>query len=69
MSLQEILNLSVAEKILLVEKIWDSIAEDTSKQPLPEWKEKLLDERLEEHRNNPQSGMSWEDLKKKYYKA
>jgi putative addiction module component (TIGR02574 family) len=69
MSIQEILKLSVAEKILLVEKIWDSIAEDSTKQPMPEWKKQMLEERLEEHRKNPESGISWEELKKKYYQA
>lgn len=69
MSIQEILNLSVTEKILLVEKIWDSIAEDTAKQPLPNWKKELIEERLAEHKANPDSGVSWDELKKKYYGA
>lgn len=66
MSIQEIMDLSVAEKILLVEKIWDSIAEDSLKEPLPEWKKKLLEERLAEHKQNPDSGITWNELKKKY---
>lgn len=69
MSLQEIMNLSVPEKILLVEKLWDSIAEDTSRQPMPDWKKKLIEERLDEHKRNPDSGTSWEELKKKYYRS
>lgn len=68
MGIQEIMSLSVAEKILLVEKIWDSIAEDTSKQPLPEWKKELIEQRLAEHKENPDDGIAWEELKKKYYR-
>jgi putative addiction module component (TIGR02574 family) len=67
MSIQEIMDLSVAEKILLVEKLWDSIAEDTSKQPMPDWKKELIEQRLTEHKQNPSAGVSWEELKKKYY--
>ena len=63
------MNLSVPEKILLVEKLWDSIAEDTSKQPMPDWKKELIEKRLDEHKQNPDSGISWEELKKKYYRS
>ncbi|MFO8083607.1 MAG: addiction module protein [Desulfobacterales bacterium] len=34
---QEINKLNLAEKLLLVEDIWDSIAQDNSELPMPEW--------------------------------
>lgn len=66
MSIQDIMNLSVPEKILLVEKLWDSIAEEANRKPLPEWKKKLLQERLAEHKKSPEAGLSWDELRKRY---
>ena len=43
--LQEIDSPALAEKILLVEDIWDSIARTNSELPLPEWQKKELDRR------------------------
>lgn len=67
MGIQDLKNLSLPEKILLVEQLWDSIAEDASKNPLPEWKKELLENRLSEHKKTPTSGSTWEVVKKKYY--
>ena len=42
----ELANLSVPEKILLVEDIWDSIAAEESQVPVPEAHKRELDRRL-----------------------
>jgi hypothetical protein len=34
---QEMNKLNLAEKLLLVEDIWDSIAQGNSELPMPEW--------------------------------
>lgn len=67
MSIQEILNLSVAERILMVEAIWDSIAKDTAANgvDLDDATKALLDERLQDLNNNPDSGSSWESVKRR----
>ena len=46
--LKEILKLSIPERILLVEAIWDSIAAEPSSLELSEDHKKILNERLEE---------------------
>ena len=61
--MQDILKLSVPERILMVEAIWDSIAEQDEKMELSEETKQLLDERLEIHSKNPQEGSSWADVK------
>lgn len=61
--MQDILKLSVSERILMVEAIWDSIAESDSDIVLTESTKKLLDERLESHNTNKQEGSTWEDVK------
>jgi len=44
----EISQLKLAEKILLVEDIWDSIASDNYELPMTEWQKKELDHRYQE---------------------
>ncbi len=61
--MKDILKLSVSERILMVEAIWDSIAENDEKLELTDETKQLLDERLAAHKNNPNEGASWEDVK------
>ena len=58
----DILALPVAERLELVAKIWDSIADDAI--GLSEEHRRILERRLAEHRENPQAGVSWEDVKR-----
>lgn len=59
----ELSQLSTAEKILLVEDLWDSIASDESHVPVPQSHRDELDRRLASHESNPGSLLSLEDLK------
>jgi len=52
--LQEIEKLSISERLLLVEELWDSIARSNADVPMPQWQKQALDNRKE---NNPDSGM------------
>ncbi|NOQ27326.1 MAG: hypothetical protein GQ564_18345 [Bacteroidales bacterium] len=61
--MKDILKLSIPERILMVEAIWDSIAENEDKLELTSETKQLLDERLAAHENNPTEGSSWEDVK------
>lgn len=63
MSVQtEIFNLSVAERLTLVEDIWDSIAKDADEIELSQELRDELDRRMEEYRNDPEAGVTWEKL-------
>jgi putative addiction module component (TIGR02574 family) len=55
--------LSVAERILLVEEIWDSIAASPEEVPLSDAQKEELDRRLAAYQANPQAGSSWEEVK------
>ncbi len=61
--MQKILKLSVSERILMVEAIWDSIADDEEQVELSSETMQLLDERLEAHKENPEEGSTWEKVK------
>jgi len=64
-SMADILQLDVSERIQLVEDIWDSIAIMPVAVNLSDAQRKTLDRRLESYRRNPNAGASWEDVKKR----
>jgi len=61
--LKDILNLSVSERILMVEAIWDSIPENETELGLSDETRQILDDRLENHMINPTEGSSWDEVK------
>lgn len=63
-ALSDILQLSLAERIQLVEDIWDSIAELPEAVPVTEAERAELDRRLGEHRRNPHAGIAWAEVRK-----
>jgi putative addiction module component (TIGR02574 family) len=54
--------LSVAERILLVEEIWDSIAPEVVQLPIPDSQRLDLQRRVAEYDANP-SGSTWEEVR------
>ena len=60
----EIFELSVAERIQIVEDIWDSIGNAPEELVLSEAEKLELDKRIESYRQNPDEGIEWETLKK-----
>ena len=60
-----VLNLSVAERIQLVEDIWDTIAEVPGELPLSEAQKIELDRRLEAYHRNPDQGSPWAEVKER----
>jgi putative addiction module component (TIGR02574 family) len=58
--------LSVAQHILLVEEIWDSIAATEKEIPLTEAQMKNLQRRVAAHEANPKAGGSWEEVKARF---
>jgi putative addiction module component (TIGR02574 family) len=62
-SIADVLELSPAERILLVEEIWDSVASvPEAVEMTPEQREEL-DRRLEGYRADPGAGDPWEVVK------
>ena len=64
-SLADVLELSVPERIQLVEDIWDSIAVIPQPVPLTEAQRDELDRRLEDYRQHPEDGAPWEEVKRR----
>ena len=61
--LPELLKLSVAERIQLVEDIWDSIAAEPDAVPLSDELREELDRRLADQAANPGVGKPWSEVK------
>ena len=60
----EIFNLPLADQLRLVEDLWDHIAESNEPLPVSDWQKEELDRRKANFEANPDSGISWEDLKR-----
>lgn len=55
--------LSVNDRMLLLDEIWDSIVEDPSAVPVTPEQRADLEARLEAVRDNPKAGATWEEVK------
>ena len=64
-SVAQILELPVAERIRLVELIWDSIATIPEAVPLSDELKAELDQRLAEFEAKPNSGSPWEEVRER----
>ena len=53
-----------AEKLQLVEDLWDSIAAEKFKDVAPAWKRGELHRRKERLLKNPSSGRTWDEVKR-----
>jgi putative addiction module component (TIGR02574 family) len=67
--LSEILQLSIAERIQLAEDIWDSVAAFPEAIPLTDAQKEELDRRLQAYTQNPNEGISWDELKDRLRKS
>lgn len=56
-------SLPLAERIELIDLLWESIAEQGYEPPLTPEQAEELDRRLEAHRRNPGDTVSWDSIK------
>jgi putative addiction module component (TIGR02574 family) len=59
----KIFEMSVAQRLLLVEDIWDSIEENPEAVPLTDSQKRELEKRLNAYYENPGVGKSWTEVK------
>ena len=63
--LEQIKKLSIPERILIVEDIWDSIALSNSKLSLSKDQKAELNQRLNDYNSNKLKGSDWATVKKR----
>lgn len=61
---QEIDRLSISQRLLLAQHIWDSIAKENDKLPMPQWQKTELDKRHEQYKQGELSLHDWQDVHK-----
>jgi len=52
--------LPAEERARLVEELWDEVARELEQQPLGDARQRLLDERIRQHEENPGDVEDWE---------
>ena len=64
---EELLKLSVAERLELVQELWDSIAADCEGEawPLTDEQRQDLERRLAEANRDPTGGASWQEVRER----
>ena len=55
--------LSKSERIMLAEKLWDSIEEEQDNLEVTSSQKKILEQRLAAYQSSPDDLKSWEDIK------
>jgi putative addiction module component (TIGR02574 family) len=60
-----VFDLSPAEKLQLVEDLWDDLAASPAAVPVHDWQTEELARRKANLMNNPASGLSWDEVKQK----
>lgn len=62
-------SLSLSEKILLVEELWDSIAENNEYPELTASQAAELNRRIDSFHADPQQGRTWEEIRNDFWRS
>ncbi|HXO18471.1 MAG TPA: addiction module protein [Thermoanaerobaculia bacterium] len=57
-------DLSVDEKLDYVQSLWDRIATDPAELPVPDWHQRVIEERLAAHRGAPEAALPGEEVRR-----
>jgi putative addiction module component (TIGR02574 family) len=68
-TLEEVLQLPVPERIRIVEAIWDSIADAPEALELSDEQKAELDQRLESPEKNAEAGSTWPEVRDRMWRA
>jgi putative addiction module component (TIGR02574 family) len=62
---RSVFDLSPAEKLQLVQDLWDDLTSRPEDVPVPEWQKAELDKRLAKLRTTTVSGATWDQVKQR----
>jgi len=60
----EINRLSLSQRLILAQDIWDSIARENANLPMPEWQKSELEKRYDQYRNGNMKLHNWQEVHK-----
>lgn len=58
----DILAMSIEQRLELIERVWDTLADTPEKVPVPAWHLEAIDKALDAHERDPDAGTSWEEV-------
>lgn len=61
--ISKIFELTISQRILLAQEIWDSVIKNPESIPLTEKQKKELDKRITAYIKNPDQGKPWSEVK------
>ena len=61
----ELRRLPAAERLKIIEELWDSLDEDLDQRPTPDWHRTEIDRRLDALDSGVSVGASWEDVQRR----
>jgi putative addiction module component (TIGR02574 family) len=64
-TITSVFDLSPAEKLQLVEDLWDDLAASPESVPVHDWQKEELARRKANLLRNPASGLAWEEVKRR----
>ena len=67
--INEIKKLSVPDKILIIEEIWDSMVQKNEYPELTEAQLVELNRRIDSYHANPHQGRTWDEIKSDYFSS
>lgn len=56
-------SMSVPEKLMAIDTIWDSLCKSPESVPVPEWHKRELEERIKRLESGEAQLLDWEDVK------
>jgi len=63
MSIAEIRQLPLNEKLQIMEALWEDLRSHNESEPIPDWHKAILDERQAAVQSGQEEVMDWEDAK------
>jgi len=63
LDIEAIRQLSVSERVRLVQEIWDTLQPTASQLPISDEQRQLVSERLARHRRDPSAAMPWSEIR------
>ena len=58
----EIKKLSISQKLILAQDIWDSIARESGGLPMPQWQKKELEKRYAQYKQGKMELYDWQEV-------
>ena len=63
LNIREIRELSVTDRLRLIEAVWDTLTETPDDLVVPDWHRGVLDDRLAAHAGDPEAAWPWAEVK------